>query len=338
MEFSGIPTLRRAKERKEKPSMKQIKQTGLLCLCLALLLLLGCAAAPAGSGPSDPAPATGEQQTVPSSEDAAIEPTAPEPAEPSEPTEPSAPPETEPPAPPEPPAPSELELSLTEKLAGLQGEWSVYVKNLDTGESFCIHDEPMVAASLIKLYIAGAYYTTDPMAEDETYCRRADTMINVSSNESTNVLIDLLGMDAVNDFIRSRGDERSVLNRKMNSQSDLDNYVTTRVCGEILEDICRGTYVSEAASARLLQNLKDQERTWKIPAGVPAGVQTANKTGELSDTENDAAIVWSSGGTYILCVMSTDLTSVGAARQAIVEISREVYDYFTSEEQSAQTP
>ena len=35
-----------------------------------------------------------------------------------------------------------------------------------------------------------------------------------------------------------------------------------------------------------------QTRTGKIPAGVPSYVTTANKTGELDDTENDAAIIY----------------------------------------------
>ena len=39
-------------------------------------------------------------------------------------------------------------------------------------------------------------------------------------------------------------------------------------------------------------------------AGVPNGVQTANKTGELSDVENDAAIVFAPFGTYVLVILT----------------------------------
>ncbi len=38
--------------------------------------------------------------------------------------------------------------------------------------------------------------------------------------------------------------------------------------------------------------LKAQQLRSKIPDGVPSGVQTANKTGELDTVENDAAIVF----------------------------------------------
>lgn len=232
------------------------------------------------------------------------------------------------PQPTNPPEDSRLEAILTQELENLDGTWSVYARNLKTGETVCIRDEPMVAASLIKLYVAGAYYETDPKAEDRSWCARADVMISASSNDACNALIDRLGMDAVNEFIRGRGDADSALNRKMLEKTDRENYITARAAGEILEDILSGRYVSGAASGRLLQNLREQQRTWKIPAGVPNGVETANKTGELSDTENDACIVWSPGGTYILCVLSTELPNVMTAREEIVRISTLVYDYF----------
>ena len=232
------------------------------------------------------------------------------------------------PAPTNPPEASPLESILTRELENLDGVWSVYARNLKTGETVCIHDEPMVAASLIKLYVAGAYYETDPKAEDRNWCARADVMISASSNDACNALIDRLGMDTVNEFIRGRGDADSALNRKMLEKTDRENYITARAAGEILEDILSGRYVSAAASGRLLQNLKEQQRTWKLPAGVPDGVETANKTGELSDTENDACIVWSPGGTYILCVLSTELPNVMTAREEIVRISTLVYEYF----------
>ena len=223
-----------------------------------------------------------------------------------------------------------LERELRRALSGLSGTWSVYAKNLDTGETVCIRDEPMVAASLIKLFVAGAYYETDPQAEDSRRCGQVDLMIRVSSNDACNSLIDSLGMSTVNRFIRSQGWSKSSLNRKMLQQSQLENYTSARECGQVLEAIYRGDYVSAAASARLLQNLKDQERTWKIPAGVPRGTVTANKTGELSDTENDVCIVWSPGGVYILCILANDLPNVYTAREEFVKLSALVYDYFTN--------
>ena len=344
--------------------MSRLRLSGIVCVLLVAALISGCTQSPAVGGnteegrlpslndvdsalpaedpglPNVTAPGNSETPPVGPTEPSGQEdgtdpalptaPTDPTPTGPAQPTEPPQPTEPTEPEKEEPPQTPGLEERLTQKLADLPGTWSVYVKNVSTGETVSIHDAPMTAASLIKLYVAGAYYSTDPQAADASRCSQVDSMINVSSNEACNALIDLLGMDAINAFIRGRGDTQSVLNRKMLQNNGKENYVTARACGRILEQILNGSYVSPAASARLLQNLKDQARTGKIPAGVPKGTQTANKTGELSNTENDAAIIWSPGGTYILCVMSTDLSNTASARQSIVEISRMVYEYFNA--------
>lgn len=63
---------------------------------------------------------------------------------------------------------------------------------------------------------------------------------------------------------------------------------------------------------------------------MPDGIETANKTGELRDTENDACIVWSPGGTYLLCILSNGQPNPAAARAEIVKLSALVYNYFTA--------
>lgn len=75
----------------------------------------------------------------------------------------------------------------------------------------------------------------------------------------------------------------------------------------------------------ILDALKQQTRTGKIPCRCSRGVETANKTGELDTVENDAAIIWSGDSPYILCVMSEDITNAGAARNHIVAVSQQVY-------------
>ena len=224
--------------------------------------------------------------------------------------------------------PCELQDELERLLARQSGVWSLYLKNLDTLETVSIRDEAMVAASLVKLYVAGAYYAADPEGENQERCQLVRAMISNSSNEACNRLIDLLGKDNINDFAQAEGFPNTRLNRKMLEPVPVENYTSTRECGAVLESILEGSYVSPAASRDLLQELKDQERTGKLPAGVPHGVETANKTGELSNVENDVCIVWSEGGTYILCVMASDLPNTYEARQTIIEISRIVYQFF----------
>lgn len=219
-----------------------------------------------------------------------------------------------------------LAAMLEAELMTCSGKWSLYYENVDTGAVITIGNEPMVAASLIKFFVAGAYCQAveqGKMADD--YRSDLESMLSVSSNEACNRIIDALGMEPINQFISDFGADHTQLNRKM-LQPGTENYTSPSDCGSVLKALLEGSFVSPEVSEELLSYLKIQERTHKIPAGVPIGVETANKTGELSDVENDAAIVWSEGGTYILCIMSDDV-SAGTAQRNIVGISKLVYEY-----------
>ena len=50
--------------------------------------------------------------------------------------------------------------------------------------------------------------------------------------------------------------------------------------------------------------LKAQTRCNKIPAQLPEGVKTANKTGELDNVENDAGIIYDSKNDVVIVFMS----------------------------------
>ena len=226
---------------------------------------------------------------------------------------------------------ADLEKTLEEMLRSFDGTWSVYFKRMDTEESFCINDSAMAAASLIKLYVFGAVMEDieNGWMDYEEWYEPLELMTVYSDNDSCNLLIDAAGgFDYINDFIKQKGFESTELNRYMLGDRSAENYTTAKETGELLEQALNGTYVSEEASDLLLGHLENQYTLSKIPAGVPEGVKTANKTGELEDAEHDAAIVWSPACTYILVVMSNDLTPYnndGIAR--ICEISKTVYNY-----------
>ena len=108
---------------------------------------------------------------------------------------------------------------------------------------------------------------------------------------------------------------------------DASNMTSVEDCGLLLEKIIRGQCVSEEASAEMLELLKNQQCTWKIPEGVPEGIVTANKTGETDQSQHDIAIVYGDKTTYILCVMSENWTNSDDAIDDIRSISRVVYAY-----------
>lgn len=210
-----------------------------------------------------------------------------------------------------------------------EGKWGVYAKNLASNKVVVdINNKKMESASLIKLFIMATTFdeikkgnmTLDSVESD------LRVMINASDNDATNRLIDKLGFDKINKYIKDNGYSDTEINRKMlDSTNSKDNYTSVEDAGKILEKIYKGTCVTKEASEKMLEYLKEQKRTEKIPAGVPSGVETANKTGELSDVENDAAIVFKENVPYILVVMSSDLNDTKKARDDIKEISSKVY-------------
>jgi beta-lactamase class A len=63
-----------------------------------------------------------------------------------------------------------------------------------------------------------------------------------------------------------------------------------------------------------------------IPRGVPSGVPVANKTGELSRSRSDVAIVDPYGNSpYVLAVYTNGLDGPGEAYDGIAQISKIVY-------------
>lgn len=231
----------------------------------------------------------------------------------------------------------ELEEELREEIDRLGGKWSLYMKRLDTNETIGIHDdEKMIAASLIKLFVAGEFYTLCEAGElnVDNYSNQPDLMISISDNGAANTLINACSMDKINEFARENGFNETELNRRMLEWNGTENYTSARDCGRLLGEVLDGKYVSEAASERILTALKNQDRKGKIPAGVPFEVETGNKTGELDNVDNDAAIIWSPNATYILVVMSSDTS--GRINE-IRKLSSMVYEAINTEPESDET-
>ena len=217
-----------------------------------------------------------------------------------------------------------------------QGEaWGIAVKECTNGNMTVINDQKMIAASLIKLYIMGAVYESyDNLCQkngEEYIDQLLTSMITVSDNEAANHLVRLLGQgdedagkQAVNVFCVTNDYTSSNMGRMLlETGTDKENYTSPQDCVKFLWDIYQGVFPH---SQDMLELLKAQERTGKIPAGIPDGVETANKTGELENVENDAAIVWAGEHPYIVCIMSSNLQNASEARERIVSMSSLIYE------------
>ena len=233
-------------------------------------------------------------------------------------------------------------------------KWAVSVQNLSDGARYEKNaEESMQSASVIKVFIMAAVYgkICYPASDQEAVYAQEQydgelkelltNMITVSDNEAANRLVELLGngdfeagKQIVNAFCRENGYTGTHLGRRFLAENPTDdNFTTAADCGKLLREIYGGSCVSQEASAKMLELLKGQTRTGKIPSGLPQSITAANKTGEMSEgyglgcIENDIAIVYGEQQDYVICVLSNDLAGRNEeAIQKIQEISSYVYE------------
>lgn len=248
----------------------------------------------------------------------------------------------------------QLESELTHRINSYSSKWSLYLKDLSTGNVISINDRPQESASLIKLYVMGAVMQQiqdQELEMNDTIRSLLNDMITVSDNSATNELVRYLdpdhnhknGMKKVNAFIEAQGFTNTHEYNGLEDSSlwyslDTPNITSAKDCGVLLERIYQGELVSHLASRQMEDLLLDQEITYKIPSTIPAESTVANKTGETSDCENDAAIVYTPKGDYILCIMSYELTNKNSAVTYLREMSSLIYNYFMNKEDSSKVP
>ena len=214
----------------------------------------------------------------------------------------------------------------------------------------------MQSASVIKIFIMGAVYERGvyaaecgkkliPMGEayDGELKELLTAMIAVSDNNAANELVTRLGQGdfeagaaVVNEFCKEHDFTATHLGRRFLAENPTDdNYTSAADCAAFLSGLYNGTLLNVEASGKMLELLEGQTVKGKIPAGLPNGVETANKTGEmpsgygLGSIENDVAIIMNGRYPYILCVLSNDIADNGSAQSVIRGISERTYLFFS---------
>lgn len=247
-----------------------------------------------------------------------------------------------------------LETEVENLVSGFSGEWSVYIQEMDYGNEILLHNTPMYPASLIKLFaMAAAYdnmedilkyeaaYMDSKKAAGKEVGKLLEEMITISDNEAYNELVRLQsedrefaeGCEKINAWLSENGYEDTEVHTTLHpayssfeSDNGGDNVTTVKDCGKLLEEIYRGTCVNQERSASMLHLLLRQENKVKIPQGLPKGTEVANKTGETSEVQHDAAIVYGEKTDFILCIMTREFSSTEGVYANIQELSESVYE------------
>lgn len=145
-------------------------------------------------------------------------------------------------------------------------------------------------------------------------------MIVLSDNTATNMLIDRVGIDAVNERMRGLGLRHTFLNKKVflpapeNLPPERAAYglgvTTPREMLALLERLYLGGLVDAAACREMISILKRQRDRDQIPRYLTGpewqGVEVAHKTGALNRVRNDAGIVFTPRGDVVLSLFAQE--------------------------------
>ena len=232
-----------------------------------------------------------------------------------------------------------LARAVGRRLQGFQGEVFLYAKNLDTGAEFGLKpDEKVRTASTIKLPILCALYDLAAQGKlqwDEKLTLReedivsgsgvlqefspgtalslrdvARMMIVVSDNTATNMILERISADAVNEYLERvgmkatrslrmvRGDGTQLKPARGYSKAGLieENkrfglgVSTPREMVWLLEQLTAGKIVSAEASREILAMLKRQQ--FKDGIGRRRADDVASKSGALDALRSDVGIVY----------------------------------------------
>ena len=153
-------------------------------------------------------------------------------------------------------------------------------------------------------------------------------MITVSSNFAANLLIEKLGVENIRRTVTRLGGDGMQVLRGVEDQKAFDkgmnNTTTARGFFVLLEKIAKGQAVSAAADAEMAGILKRQQFNDGIPAGVPAGVAVAHKTGTITRIHHDGGIIYGPRP-LVLVVLVRGLEDEKASDAVIADIAREVW-------------
>jgi beta-lactamase class A len=271
-----------------------------------------------------------------------------------------------------------------------KGTIAIAVKNLATGESYTLNaDEVLQTASLIKLAVMveayrqldakkvdfaktltltkddkvpGSGVLTEHFSDGATFpLRDAVRLMTVfSDNTATNMVLDQVGLKAVNEMTKELGLPETRINSKVykRSTSSVDlarsekyqlGSTTANETVKLLELIHTGKAASAESCKAMLGHLEKNDDKELLVRFLPPGTKVAHKTGATNKVRTDAGIFYVPDPTHTpkekeekktipvaVCVLTNENEDQrwvldNAAQVVIADIGKAVYDHYAGE-------
>jgi beta-lactamase class A len=154
-----------------------------------------------------------------------------------------------------------------------------------------------------------------------------DRMITWSSNLATNLLIEKVKAENVTALMRELGaSDIQVLRGVEDSkafQAGKNNTVTAYDLMLLLRLIAENKFLKRRACEKIVEILSAQRFNDGIPAGLPAATRVAHKTGDITNHNHDAGIVYLPGRKlYVIVVLTKGIAEHRRSSRLIADISR----------------
>lgn len=249
------------------------------------------------------------------------------------------------------PAAVSLDERIKAEIGDFKGKVWIYAKNLDTGKEYGMRaDEQVRTASTIKLPIMtevfrkvaeGKIAWTDPIEITKAVkvggsgilfeftdgtkidVKTAMTLMIVQSdNTATNVILDKVSSNSVNDFMAKLGLNDTLSLRKIGGGGDAKAWdePVNKLFGigrsspkdmvRLLEMLEKGEVVSKEASAEMIAILRRQQYKDGIGRNSLDTVPVASKSGSLDRLRSDVGIVYTRRGRIAMAITVDDMPVV----------------------------
>jgi beta-lactamase class A len=237
---------------------------------------------------------------------------------------------------------NKLEESIKDVDRRLDGVVGVAILDLSNGDTILYHADEVQDGKLklTDMYTVRAqddvpdssiFNGLTPELTKLTLRDLAQMVVAVSDNAATNVLIDRVGMDNVNQLLQSLSLTKTKLQRKMMdinaAKEGRENLATPREFMMLMEAIYRGRVMNQQLTDDFLKLLATGKGS-PMQRALGENVKVADKHGELDAIRCDFGVVYAPNRPFVIAVMTAYLKNDRDGEDAISEITEAAYGYF----------
>lgn len=243
------------------------------------------------------------------------------------------------------------------------GRYSFYFEDLNSGFVYGYNEnEQMTAAGCMKMFIAVSLIRAveDKKVDfmDKVLIKRDDkvygtgiihefnereytifellvAMLIQSDNTAANKIIDIVGMDRINNDIREMNLKHTFLNRKTtderNFNSKIENITSAYDLSKLWKNLYSGGYLEKDDGIMLIDILRKQQIKNKMALYIPDDlkVEISSKSGDKESVENDTEFIHMNKGNFTATILSSGIPNSVYGIVTLAKCGKMIWDNIT---------